>query len=71
MKNTLENFIRCELSYAKKCTDRNNVNAHFHNAYGATCFVLNIAETEEDYNAIMRMWDDYKEEFENLMWGEN
>ena len=67
----LENLIRCELSDAEDCTDRNNVNAYFHNAYGATCLALNVAKTEAEYNAIMRMWDDYKEEFENLMWGEN
>ena len=71
MLEALEIFVRRELSYAKKCTDRNNVNAYFHNAYGATCFALDFAENEEEYNAIMRMWDDYKEKFENLMWGEN
>ena len=67
----LEDLIRCNLSYAEKCTSRNNINAYFHNAYGAICLALNVAETEAEYNAIMRMWDDYREQFENLMWGEN
>lgn len=71
MKTMLENFIHCELSYAKQCTNRNSVNTYFHNAYGATCFALDLAKNEEEYNAMMRMWEDYKEQFENLMWGEN
>ena len=67
MMKMLENFVRIEYNYAKKSDQFDTVNAYFHNAFGATCFALDMAETQEQYTEMMRFWDDWKEKFVELM----
>ena len=68
MLNALENFVRTQYNYAKKATRHDTANAYFHNAFGATCFAMDTAETQEQYNELMRFWDDWKEKFESVLW---
>ncbi len=67
MMEMLENFVRIQYNYAKKSDKLNTINAYFHNAFGATCFALDMAETQEQYTEIMRFWDDWKEKVVELM----
>ena len=68
MITNLKNFVRIEYNFAKK-TDRYDIaNSHFHNAYGAICFATFSAETSEQYNEIVQLWDEWKEKFEAVLW---
>ena len=68
MIEILENFVRIQYAYAKKTDRYDTINAYFHNAFGATSFAMDITETEEEYNELMRFWDDWKEKFEAILW---
>ena len=68
MLKALENFVRTQYAYAKTTDRYDTANAYFHNAFGATCFAIDTAETQEQYTELMRFWDDWKEKFDAVLW---
>ena len=67
MMEMLENFVRIQYNYAKKSDNLDTINAYCHNAFGATCFAMDMADTQKQYHEMMQFWDDWKEKFTELM----
>ena len=68
MLNALENFVRIQYAYAKKSNRFDTINAYLHNAFGATCFAMDIAETQEEYHALEKFWEEWREKFNDYIW---
>ena len=63
MLKTLETYIRTQYNYAKRTYHYDTFQAFFHNAYGATCFAMDMAQTQEEYHALEGLWEELKEKF--------
>lgn len=68
MLKTLEIYVRCEYNYAKKTNHYDTIQAHFHNAYGATAFAMDMAQTQEEYHALDKFWEEWQEKFDDHLW---
>ena len=68
MMEMLETFVRTQYAYAKKTDRLDTINAYFHNAFGATCFAMDIAKTQEEYHALEKFWEEWREKFNDHMW---
>ena len=68
MLKALEAYVSTQYAYAKKTNRYDAINAYFRNAFGATCFAMDIAETQKEYHALEKFWEQWQEKFNDYMW---
>ena len=68
MLKALETYVSTQYAYAKKTKHYDTINAYFHNAFGATQFAMDIAETQDEYLAIEKFWEEWQEKFNDYLW---